>query len=149
MSLDERRLDFRRVHRAPVALVFECLTTPSHLAAFWGPEGCTTPEDSIVVDLRPGGAFHADMVFGGGAHVAPMRAVYDLVEPPSRLGWTEPENGMRTEVQLAELDDGTTEVITTLIDPPPGFESPDARRGFETSLDRMVAYTAEVGSTSR
>lgn len=144
MTAGQTRIEFRRQHQAPVALVFECLTTPAHLARFWGPDGCTTPEDSIVVDLRPGGAFHADMVFGGGAHVAPMRAIYDVVEPPTRIGWTEAENGMSTLVELVELDDGRTEVITTLIDPPPGFETPDARRGFETSLDRMVGYTAQA-----
>lgn len=141
MIADDNRVQFRRRHEAPVDLVFECLTTPAHLAHFWGPEGCESPEDSIVVELRPGGAFHVDMVFGGGAHVAPMRAIYDIVEPPSRLGWTEPANGMKTIVELMALDDGATEVVTTLIDPPVEFDTPDGRRGFETSLTRMVAYT--------
>lgn len=144
MTANGNRIEFRRLHQAPIALVFECLTTPTHLARFWGPEGCTTPEDSIVVDLRLGGVFHADMAFGGGAYVALMRAVYDVVEPPTRLGWTEPENGMRTIVELVALNDGTTEVVTTLIDPPAGFDTPDARCGFETSLDRMVEYTAQA-----
>lgn len=144
MTTTDNSVEFRRRHNAPVKLVFECLTTPSHLAQFWGPEGCETPEDSIVVDLRPGGAFHADMVFGGGAHVAPMRAVYDIVEPPRRLGWTEPATGMTTVIDLVEIDETTTDAITTLINPPAGFDTPDGRRGFETSLNRMADYTSRI-----
>lgn len=58
----------RTVHQTPIHVVFDRLTTPSHLARSWGPDGYTSPLDSIVVDLRPGGDFHVDMVFGDGAH---------------------------------------------------------------------------------
>lgn len=144
MNADDQRIEFRRIHQAPIDLVFDCLTTPAHLAHFWGPDGCTTPEESIVVDLQPGGNFHLDMVFGGGAYIAPMRARYDVIERPHRLGWTETENGMRSEVELNDLGDGTTEVVTILIDPPEGFADTEGQRGFETSLDRMVAYTRQA-----
>ena len=30
-------------HSAPRELVFECMTTPEHLAHFWGPTGTHTP----------------------------------------------------------------------------------------------------------
>lgn len=143
MSSDNR-IEFRRHHKAPIELVFECLTTPAHLSHFWGPDACTTPQESIVVDLRPGGAFHVDMVFGDGAYVASTRARYDVVERARRLVWTEVDNGMRSEVELIDLGDGTTDVVTTLIDAPAEFIEADRRRGFESSLDRMMAYTASV-----
>lgn len=70
-----------------------------------------------------------------------MRARYDVIDRPHRLSWTENESGMRSEVELNDLGDGTTEVITILIDPPEGFTQAEGLKGFETSLDRMVAYT--------
>ena len=48
---------------------------------------------------------------------------------------------MRTIIYLVELDNGPTDVTTTLIDPPTGFDTPNGRRGFETSFDQMVAHT--------
>lgn len=70
-----------------------------------------------------------------------MRACYDVIQRPRRLSWTETDTGMRSEVELTDLGDGTTEVITILIDPPEGYANIEGRRGFQTSLDRMVAYT--------
>ena len=32
-------LTYRRVHDAPRELLFDCMTTPEHLACFWGPAG--------------------------------------------------------------------------------------------------------------
>lgn len=78
---------------------------------------------------------------GDGAYTAPMRACYDVIQRPRRLSWTETDTGMRSEVELTDLGDGTTEVITILIDPPEGYANIEGRRGFQTSLDRMVAYT--------
>ena len=35
-------LTFRRIHQATPELLFDCMTTPEHLAHFWGPTGTTT-----------------------------------------------------------------------------------------------------------
>lgn len=40
---DAGELTYRRVHRASPELLFDCLTTPEHLARFWGPAGTTSP----------------------------------------------------------------------------------------------------------
>ena len=37
----------RRTFRAPVDLVWRCLTEPAELAQFWGPAGMITPVDGI------------------------------------------------------------------------------------------------------
>src|SRR5690349_9170760 len=47
-------LIYRRIHDAPRELLFDCMTTPEHLAHFWGAAGTTTPIEDITVDLRPG-----------------------------------------------------------------------------------------------
>ena len=136
------RMTHRHVHDAPCRLVFECLTTPEHLTRFWGPVGTTTPLDGIVVDLRPGGAFETLMVADNGSGRHRMRAVYDRIEPPNLLVWREVDSGMVTTVRLTELDDGTTLAETTQTGAPPGYRSPEARAGWQTSLDRFASSVA-------
>jgi len=139
-------LVFRRVHRAPRALVFECMTTPEHLSHFWGPTGTTTPVGNITVDLRPGGAFQTTMVNDADGSMHSMRAVYVEIDPPERLVWTEAgvEGGMRTTITFVELEDGTTEVVTHQTNVPTAYLSPPAQAGFKTSLDRFDIYLAAL-----
>jgi len=138
-------LTFRRTHHATPELLFDCMTTPAHLAAFWGPAGMTTPIENITVDLRPGGAFETTMVNdSGGSHT--MRAVYVEVSRPDRLVWEEPDGGMRTTITFVDLHDGRTEVITHQVRVPDRMASPQAQAGFVTSLDRFDVYIAGIGA---
>ena len=137
-------LTYRRVHRAPRELVFECMTTPEHLAQFWGPSGTTTPVDGITVDLRPGGAFETVMVNDVDGSSYTMRAVYEDVAPPERLVWREGASGMVTTISFNDLGDGTTEVVTHQTKVPAHFRTAEARAGFATSLDRFDAYIAAI-----
>jgi uncharacterized protein YndB with AHSA1/START domain len=139
-------LTFRRVHRAPRELVFECMTTPEHLSHFWGPTGTTTPIGNITIDLRPGGVFETTMINDTDGNTYTMRALYTEIEPPERLAWTEAdvEGGMRTTIDFVSLDDGTTEVVTHQTNVPAPYLSPPAQAGFKTSLDRFDIYLAEL-----
>lgn len=137
-------LTYRRVHRAPRELLFELMTTPAHLARFWGPAGTTTPEDRIVVELRPGGRFETTMVGDTDGSEHTMRAVYEVVDPPERLAWREVDAGMRTTITFTDRGDGTTEVVTHQVEVPDAYLSPEARAGFATSLDRFDAYLATL-----
>jgi uncharacterized protein YndB with AHSA1/START domain len=136
---------YRRVHRASRDLLFDCLTQPAHLTHFWGPDGTSTPVDGITVDLRPGGAFETTMVSHDGSTYT-MRAVYVEIRRPEKLAWIEPglEGGMTTTITLTELGDGRTEVVTHQANVPGAFASPQARKGFLTSLDRFGTYVAEL-----
>jgi uncharacterized protein YndB with AHSA1/START domain len=133
---------YRRVHRAPRELLFDCLTQPEHLAQFWGPTGTSTPAGGITVDLRPGGAFETEMINDADGSRYTMRAVYVEVRRPERLVWTEPgvEGGMTTTITFTELGDGTTEVVTHQTNVPAMFATPESQAGFKTSLDRFAAY---------
>jgi len=137
---------YRRVHRASRELLFDCMTQPEHLARFWGPAGTTTPASGITVDLRPGGAFETVMVNDADGSQYTMRAVYLQVCRPDRLVWTEPgvEGGMTTTITFNELGSGQTEVITHQTNVPAAFADPQARMGFETSLNRFDAYVAAL-----
>jgi uncharacterized protein YndB with AHSA1/START domain len=141
-------LTYRRVHRAPPALLFECMTTPEHLAHFWGPAGTTTPVENITVDLRPGGAFETTMVNDTDGSTHTMRAVFAEVRPPDLLVWVEAdvEGGMRTTVTFTDRHDGSTEVVTHQTNVPEAYLSAQARAGFATSLDRLDRYLSEIAA---
>ena len=139
-------MTFRRVHRASPELLFDCMTTPEHLARFWGPTGTTTPVDNITVDLRPGGAFETTMVNEADGSTYAMRAVYAEISRPHRLVWVEPgvEGGMRTEITFTDLGDGRTEAVTHQTNVPEAYLSAEAQAGFATSLDRFDTYLASL-----
>jgi uncharacterized protein YndB with AHSA1/START domain len=134
----------RRVHHASAELLFDCMTTPEHLAQFWGPVGTTTPVDNITVDLRPGGVFETTMVNDANGSTYTMHAVYVEVQRPDRLVWIEGdvEGGMVTTVTFVDLHDGRTEVITHQTNVPAAYLSAEAQAGFSTSLDRFDRYVA-------
>jgi uncharacterized protein YndB with AHSA1/START domain len=137
-------LTIRRVHDAPREVLFDCMTTPEHLTHFWGPTGTSTPVENITVELQPGGAFETTMVNVGDGSTYTMRARYTEISRPDRLVWVEdgPEGEMRTEISFVDLQDGRTEVTTYQSNLPEMYLSPEARAGFETSLDRLDAYLA-------
>jgi len=137
-------LTIRRVHEAPPEVVFDCMTSPEHLTHFWGPTGTSTPVENITVDLRPGGVFETTMVNEADGTTYTMRATYAEIRRPDLLVWVEagPEGEMRTEISFVDLRDGRTEVTTRQSNLPQMYLSPQARAGFETSLDRFDAYLA-------
>ncbi len=137
---------YRRTHRASRELLFDCMTQPEHLTHFWGPDGTTTPVDGITVELRPGGAFETLMVNVADGSQYTMRAVFLAVERPERLVWSEPDvaGGMTTTVTFTDLGDGLTDVVTHQTNVPAMFASPEARKGFETSLRRFDDYLARL-----
>jgi uncharacterized protein YndB with AHSA1/START domain len=139
-------LTYRRVHEASRELLFDCMTSPGHLAQFWGPAGTTTPVDGITVDLRPGGVFETVMVNDTDGSQYTMRAVYVEVQRPARLVWAEPgvEGGMTTTITFTDLGDGRTEVSTHQANVPAEFRSRAAQDGFLTSLDRFGEYIAKL-----
>jgi uncharacterized protein YndB with AHSA1/START domain len=139
---------YRRVHRASRELLFDCMTQPEHLTRFWGPDGTTTPVDGITVDLQPGGVFETVMVNDADGTSYTMRAVYRDVRRPERLVWTEAdvEGGMTTTITFTDLGDGRTEVVTHQTNVPAAMASPDARRGFETSLHRFADYADNLAA---
>lgn len=141
---------FTRTYDAPRELVFECMTTPEHLAHFWGPVGVSTPLEKITVDLRPGGTFEALMIDdNSGAHY-PFTAAYVEIVPPEKLVWTEPdvEGGMTTSVTFTDLGDGRTEVFTHQTNVPEMYRSAEAQAGMHSSLDRFDAYVTSLAQRS-
>jgi uncharacterized protein YndB with AHSA1/START domain len=139
-------ITYTRVYDAPRELVFKCMTTPEHLAHFWGPKGASTPLDKIIVELHAGGRFETTMVDDASGAEYPMSGVFVEVAEPSKLVWSEAnvEGGMTTSVTFNDLGDGRTETVAHQTNVPEMYRTADARTGMESSFDRFAAYLATL-----
>ena len=107
---------------------------------------------ALLEPLWPGlqGLLDGPWLFAGvlGALIIrkPGAAVFTEVVRPTRLAWTEPdvEGGMTTTITFVELDADRTEVTTHQTNVPQMYLTPEARAGFESSLDRCDAYLATL-----
>jgi uncharacterized protein YndB with AHSA1/START domain len=143
-STQTHQLDITRVFDAPREVVFRCMIEPEHLTHFWGPVGMSTPLASITIEPWAGGRFETIMVNDETGEEYPSRGVFVEVIEPEKLVWTEPEFGITSTSTFTDLGDGRTEVHIHQSDLPEQFATPEAREGFNSSLDRFAAYLATL-----
>jgi uncharacterized protein YndB with AHSA1/START domain len=137
-------LDITRIFDAPRELVFRCMIEPEHLTHFWGPVGVSTPLANITIEPYAGGRFETIMVDDATGEEFPTRGVFVEVVEPERLVWTEPNLGITNTSTFVDLGDGRTEVRIHQTDLPEELDTPEAREGFNSSLDRFAAYLASL-----
>ncbi|MEH3156633.1 MAG: SRPBCC domain-containing protein [Gordonia paraffinivorans] len=135
MSDDE--LVIVRTIRAPVEVVFDCMTSAEHLSHFWGPMGTSTPRDGIVVEPWAGGRFETRIVGDRDGSVHHMRAVFESVDRPTGMTWRETGSGMVCTASFRALDVDRTEMTVTQRHVPEAGRTRDAQQGFLSSLDRF------------
>ena len=104
-----------RTLRAPRELVFEALTKPEHFAVWFGTAAVEVPQDSLTMEVRPGGAFRAVMLLPDGNRID-WTGEYQVVEPPSHLAMTLTDQpgddvGLPVLFDLEETGDGTVLTI--------------------------------------
>lgn len=137
----DRLIATRRLDAGP-GLVWEALTTPEHLAAFWGGDHATILRDSVVVDLRVGGTFRLETVGADGCSY-PLHFRYEIVDPPQLLAFVEPNTGLRTEIRLQPAGAGTIVAIHQRR-LPPDLRTEQARTGLAGILDRLGVVVAAL-----
>ena len=140
--LDGDQLIATKDLNAELALVWEAFTTPAHLAAFWGGHHATVPADSVAVDLRIGGTFEIETrgVNGNGRKLS---FTYEVIDPPTRLVFTEPQTGLLTEIRLEPNGNGTT-VTVHQRRLPPELQAEQARLGLAGVLDQLDVLISEL-----
>jgi uncharacterized protein YndB with AHSA1/START domain len=115
----EREVRITRVFRAPREIVFRAWVDPDQIAAWWAPEECEIPRETVEVDARDGGRIYFSMVEAARGVVYRVR--FDIVEisEPNLLVLAsdpEPEIGlahpMRTRVVFEAEGDGTRVTVT-------------------------------------
>lgn len=129
-----------RLLKAAPDVVWRALTTPQHLAAFWGGRHATVPVDSVSVDLRVGGSFTVTTV-GPTGNSHRLHFTYTEIDQPWRIGFTEPETGIITSIDLEPQGDRTLLTIHQRR-VPPALVGEQARRGLSgilQQLDQLVA----------
>ncbi len=145
-SMELGEFTITRIFKARPEILFECMTTPSHLTHFWGPIGVSTPLDGIIVEPKPGGRFETLMINDQTGDKYPMRGVFVEFDPPRKFSFTEAgvEGGMTTSIVFNDLGDGRTETVTHQTNVPPMMMGPEAREGLESSFVKMDAYLASL-----
>jgi uncharacterized protein YndB with AHSA1/START domain len=122
-----------RVFDAPRERVFRAWTDPAALAAWYGPDHVTVPQDRIEIDLRVGGRYQLTMLAPGGGEFTVGYEILELVEPELLVLRSDPmpEMGMPEPSLLrVELEDqGPSTTRMTLHDgpyPDPGRDGAEA-----------------------
>ena len=127
---------------APLALVFDVLTTPEHVRNWFAPFTDLVTECSI--DLRVGGSYHIVLVTEDGRECS-FRGTYLEVEPPTRTvqtwlfeGW--PDAHAVESTDLHETDGVTTLTMTLAFRDRAGRDHMTRHDGQEDSFDKMEDY---------
>ena len=139
-----------KVFDAPREAVFKAWTEPARFAQWFGLRDSTIPPETVVMDVRPGGAWRATMIVGPERTEIPWRGVYREVVEPERLVFTlsdQPERpGEGVEVVTVTLTDlgGTTEMVFhqgggNL----PEEEYVRAGQGWSTFFERLAEHVAQ------
>ena len=108
----EAGLSITRVFDAPRERVWREWTEPEAFADWFGGPQCEVPLDSVVMDVRPGGALRLTMLIG--SREVHWHGEYREVREPERLAFTiSDQPGDQADlvtVELLDLGDGRTEM---------------------------------------
>ncbi|WP_426570898.1 SRPBCC family protein [Aquihabitans sp. McL0605] len=129
---------------APRDLIWAAFMDPEQLSRFWGPIGMSTPADRIVLEPRVGGRFLTVMVHDESGDEYPTTGEFVEFDEPNVFAFREPDSGMISQSTFEDLGDGRTRLTIHQTNVPAPYRSPDALAGFNTALDKLVTYLAEV-----
>ena len=140
--MNEYGITITRVFDAPRARVWAEWTKPESFADWFGGPDADVPLDTVVMDVRTGGAFRLTMFAEPGRREINWHGEYVEVDEPQRLVFTisDGTGGGRYEVvsvELIELDDGRTEMRFAQRGelPPEVYEA--AKQGWGVFFDRL------------
>jgi uncharacterized protein YndB with AHSA1/START domain len=121
-------IEITRVYDAPRDRVWRAWTSPDELVRWWGKRGWTAQPDTVVMDVRPGGAFKIVSVNDEDGREMVSEGVYREVVEPERLSFGE------STVTFTDLGDGRTRMDFRTA---AGMDE-TAARGFNSALDRLA-----------
>ena len=147
----DREIVLSRVFDAPRDLVFQALSTPEHIAHWWGQAGSTLTE--CALDFRPGGAWRFVERDASGSEWAFRGQIREIV-PPERVVQTFEFEGMPGHIsvetlRLDDIDQGrrTRMTVTSVFDSVEdrdGVVQSGMEKGASESYDRLAAYLATL-----
>jgi uncharacterized protein YndB with AHSA1/START domain len=145
-----REVTITRVFDAPRELVWKAWTEPAHFAQWFGTPPYTTPESTVSMDVKPGGAWRATMVHEQDGSELPFRGTYTEVVEPERLVLTfEDVNDPGNQdvevltVTFRDLGGNRTEVVAHQAGHMPPEEYQALEQGYGAFFDRLAEHLAE------
>jgi uncharacterized protein YndB with AHSA1/START domain len=120
-------IEITRYFDAPRERVWAAWTNPAELAKWWGKRGWTAQVETIVMDVRPGGAFKVVTIHDEDGRTMVNEGVYREVVEPERLSFGE------STVTLTDLGDGRTRMDFRTA----ARMDETAIGGFNSALDRL------------
>ncbi len=150
-------LTLTKVLKAPRALIYECWTTPEHMAHWFMPKPHYLTD--ISIDLRPGGKFESTMHVDGNA-IPNRGCVLDAVKD-TKFAWTDlmtedfqpvasPGLGFTATIELSDHSDGTVYHVTARHRTPEEASKHDEMgftHGWGIVADQLGAYAAALDAT--
>ena len=141
--VSDREVVVTRSFDAPARLVFEAWSQPELFQRWWVPKSMGMTLHSCEMDVRTGGTYR--LSFGPGMD---FFGRYIDVTPPSRIVWTneeDGENGSVTTVTFDEVDGRTLLVVSELF---PSLEALDAAgTGAAEALQETLGQLDELLAT--
>jgi uncharacterized protein YndB with AHSA1/START domain len=139
----EHGITIRRVFDAPRERVWQEWTEPERFADWFGGPEAEIPLESVTMDVRPGGAWRATMLFGPDRRVIRWKGEYLEAVVPERLVLTfsNPPDGdyELVTVVLNDLGAGRTEMLFEQRGHLPAEEYDRTKDGWAGFFDRMEA----------
>ncbi len=137
-----RDVRITRLFRAPRELVFKAWIDPDQVAAWWAPEECEIPRETVEIEPHVGGRIHFSMVELDGGAVYPVRfKIVEISEPELLVLASDPEpeigllHPMITRAVFEAEGEGT---LVTVTQGPHTKEVQDrAAAGWLGSLDKL------------
>ena len=122
----ERELVVTRTINAPPRLVFEAWTKAELFKRWWVPKSLGLTLLSCELDVRVGGTYR--LVFSHPAAPEPMafHGRYLEVTPPSRLVWTNEEEGGNAQITSVTFEERAGQTLLVVHDLYPSKEALDA-----------------------
>lgn len=142
-----REVRITRVFSAPRELVFRAWVDPDQIAAWWAPEGCEVPRESVDVDARVQGRIHFSIVDPERVTAVPVHfEIVEISEPELLVFRSAPQpefglpHAMVTRVTF-EIDGEGTRVTVTQ-GPHTADMGPQAAAGWSGSFDKLARLVA-------
>jgi uncharacterized protein YndB with AHSA1/START domain len=137
-----------RTLAAPRELVFEAITRPEHFAVWFGTAQVEVPQETLSMDVRPGGAFRAVMHLPDG-NLIHWSGTYLAVDPPSHLAMTLTDQpgedpGLPVLFDLDVVDGGTQLTIRQDRSDFSDEQVAATIAGYNAFIDDMVAVVAGI-----
>jgi uncharacterized protein YndB with AHSA1/START domain len=99
-EVTDRDVYITRAFDAPRDVVWRFFTEPELLSRWFGPTSVHVDPATVKIELRPGGAWHLDMVDNETGEHYPVRATLTVVTPPEYFEGLENSNPTMGELRL-------------------------------------------------